>query len=629
MRSKFLFLEKIELFFAKVFLFLHNPKNKKILLILFGIIFCGIFLPSRFALSFFVGDVLNWVKWLPVRIPVTLMVIPLYIAAFLTIPFVGLSGLLVRWTLSPDFTSFPYTKPGDANNGGNPIIKAGLDVTLPLANMIIILCFVAIAIATILRIESYSFQKLLPTLIIIALLVNFAPVLCGLVVDAGNVTMNFFAGHLGGISGMAKIAKTLWGEGGFWHDIMGMWGLHSGTEMAIYVSPIAKTLSIIIYNCVATLILFMFFILFILRYIMIWLLVILSPIAFVSYILPATRGYFKKWWNQLLQWSFVGAIGAFFLFLGGITMSQFGNANLSPPAADTTWLTEIINSMLPALFSCTVLLIGFFMTLKGGAIGATLATSAAVGAASRISSWTGKKSWGAAQGFFGKEGTKRYELARRLEKSRFVPIKPGTLTGARRAEIEGRTEEYRKQFKLASTNELKDRADRLKRLKIFGKDRIGEARGLIEELTARGELDASYAPIIKQLESQGYVGEAKKAKKKLPILAIDSQKSRQENEATLKELFESMTNEEKQQIQPNAYTEPLVTQAALRTVTSPKEFSAIISNYKAARAIGQGLSGKDINDIEAQNPVVARQLKQERNQRKMGIRITGDRITPA
>ena len=54
---------------------------------------------------------------------------------------------------------------------------------------------------------------------------------------------------------------------------------------------------------------------------MLWILVILSPIAFVSYILPITRRgqsllSWRKWWEQLVAWSIIGIIAGFFLYLG-------------------------------------------------------------------------------------------------------------------------------------------------------------------------------------------------------------------------------------------------------------------------------------------------------------------------
>ncbi len=57
---------------------------------------------------------------------------------------------------------------------------------LKYANLGIILGMIFMAIATILRIEKYSWKKMLPKLILVALLVNFSLIICGVLVDLSN-----------------------------------------------------------------------------------------------------------------------------------------------------------------------------------------------------------------------------------------------------------------------------------------------------------------------------------------------------------------------------------------------------------------------------------------------------------
>jgi hypothetical protein len=44
-------------------------------------------------------------------------------------------------------------------------------------------------------------------------------------------------------------------------------------------------------------------------------LLILSPIAFIAWILPATREWWALWWRQLIQWALIGVMASFFIFL--------------------------------------------------------------------------------------------------------------------------------------------------------------------------------------------------------------------------------------------------------------------------------------------------------------------------
>jgi hypothetical protein len=632
--------------------------NLKIILLVLIFIIVSISLPLKFAFAgWYDAFIKGFLFFLFVLI---LGVISLF--GFMVGKLAGIITSLLtetlRWAAVARIGDLSFT-----NRAENEFIDAGLKVTMPLANMAFVLIFVGIAIATILGIENYAIKKMLPLLIIMVLLVNFAPVLVGLLVDAGNVITFYFVkgidftpfaeeinfdkikefveGTSKGFKGAIKKADfspyLTWALTGECEDCEALGNIETPGVMVPTLYIVGASLSMVILSVAIIMAIAMF----IVRNLAIWLLVILSPLAFAAYILPSTKKAFSAWWHQVLQWSFIGVSMSFFMYLSTVMMYTAKNIQISSAhteSAAAAMLADITTLVVKAVFPAIVAVVGLFLSAQGGNKFAGIALDkakavgkwtaglgvAGIGAAA---GYAGAKIASGTKGFFGKEGTRRYELARKLEQSRYVPIKPGTLTRPRREEVERKTEEYKKQFKLASTNELKDRADRLKRLKIFGKDRIGEARALIEQLIERDELDASYAPIIKQLESQGYKGEANKAKKKLPLLAIDASKSIQENQRTLEELFRQMANDERQKIQPDAYTSPIVTRAALNTVTNAKEFSATISNYKAARAIGQSLSGASINDIERDNPIAAQQLAKPTNQRKMGIRLRGNQIT--
>ncbi len=120
---------------------------------------------------------------------------------------------------------------------------------------------------------------------------------------------------------------------------------------------------------VLSFILLLFTILFILRYLVIWLLVILSPLAFACYILPITKKYFDKWWEQFINWSFIGVSCGFFLYLGLllVTKIQDGTAISTP----TTGQGGLFDSILPYFVSVVFLGIGFVFGLQSSAMGAS------------------------------------------------------------------------------------------------------------------------------------------------------------------------------------------------------------------------------------------------------------------
>lgn len=578
----------------------------------------------------------------------------------------------VRWAGVARIGNLSFT-----NRTQNPLIDAGLKVTLPLANMAFILIFVVIAIATILGVENYTIRRTLPVLIIMALLVNFAPVLVGLMVDAGNVITYYFLkgvdftnfvevdiGQVGRFIRNTAIAFARAFKAAGYAEYIG-WALTgvcgenaTGTDCnelannneipggimlpTLYLAGSAASMAIAIITLVMAIGMFL------VRNLIIWILVILSPLAFAAYVLPSTRKAFQSWWHQLLQWTFIGVSLSFFLYLATVMSYAADKIEITAPSGESVWanmINNIATMVVKTMFPAIIMMLGLFLSAQGGnkfagiAIGQTKkfgnwAKGLGAGMGLAAAGYVGAKSLGGAKGFFGKEGTYRYKLARSLERSKFIPIKPGTLTGYRREEVEKKTDELKKEFKMASTNELKDRAEALSRKKIYGKERTAEARALLAELTARGDLDESYAPLVRALEKQGFNKEAKDAKKLLPTLAIKKypKKSPTEkdrlNRAALEDLYRGMTTEDRRKVQPDAYKNPLVYQAAISTITDRNEFAATISNYKAARNIGLQLP-RDINVVKKQNPIVAEELRKEKNQRKMGINIVGDRILPA
>ena len=70
---------------------------------------------------------------------------------------------------------------------GNRVVEIGWLFTAGLTNMFFILIFVFIALAIILKIESFQAKKALPKLLIMALLVNFSLLFVGATVDISNI----------------------------------------------------------------------------------------------------------------------------------------------------------------------------------------------------------------------------------------------------------------------------------------------------------------------------------------------------------------------------------------------------------------------------------------------------------
>lgn len=281
----------------------------------------------------------------------------------------GFAGLILNWVLSPYFMSLPYTYGG--------IVDVGWPIVRDFINMFFIIALVIIGLATALRIKEYQAQKTLPLLIIIAILINFTPVICGLILDASNILMNFFLEEL---TGFRLLGNLFSAQGNM------IWGalrhIYNPLES---LALIGKTLVMILFDWIAALIFFMYALLFIIRYVMIWTLVIVSPIAFFSRIFPATRRgeYFFKgilgwntWWKQFIEWSIIGIVAAFFLYLAEqlMVMAPGWIPGVQP---EGTWgvitapLVDFVNNLLPWGVVLVFLLLGFFTATSTSAMGAS------------------------------------------------------------------------------------------------------------------------------------------------------------------------------------------------------------------------------------------------------------------
>ena len=226
--------------------------------------------------------------------------------------FANLFAQALSWTMNK-----PITTDAPILEGKEYGFKMGWASVRDLANMIIVLGFVIVGIATTLRIRDYEAKKLLFPLIVVAILINFSGLFCGLIIDASSIATKTFA--LGTGSTGTGIVNSLFTGG-----------------RAVMTAPEAETRTMaFVINCIlfsilyiATAIVFGYLaILLIVRYAILAMLYILSPIAFAFWVFPATKKLWTEWWNHFLKWAFVSVIGGFFLFVASNLVPQNPNAD--------------------------------------------------------------------------------------------------------------------------------------------------------------------------------------------------------------------------------------------------------------------------------------------------------------
>ncbi len=180
-------------------------------------------------------------------------------------------------------------------------VEVGWVTFRDLANMAFIFVLVFSAIATILQISTYGAQRLLPKIIIVALLLNFSFFFAGIVIDATNIV----AVHYATSFTCTNSATNVTTDCGLATAITDSLDLH--TTAAPQTTDLSQILLIFLFTVLASgflvvtaFVLFIMAILLVTRFVVLVFVLVLSPIAFVSMILPGSS-ISKKWWSTLIN----------------------------------------------------------------------------------------------------------------------------------------------------------------------------------------------------------------------------------------------------------------------------------------------------------------------------------------
>ncbi len=195
-------------------------------------------------------------------------------------------------------------------------VRTGWVIVRDLSNMFFILVLLVIAFATILRIESYSMKRWLPKLLIMAVLINFSKTICGLIIDFAQVIMLTFVRGFGeyGENNLVRLFQI--------NQYLAFTGeIKQGNSVGPW-----ETGGAIIAGFFATLVTFIVMLvmlaILVFRVIMLWVYVILSPIAFLASSFPGGQRYSSQWWSEFVKQVIVGPVLAFFIWLALLTASQ-------------------------------------------------------------------------------------------------------------------------------------------------------------------------------------------------------------------------------------------------------------------------------------------------------------------
>ena len=364
--------------------------------------------------------------------------------------FVSLGATLVRLGLQLNDNVF-----------NSPAVQTGFSVSLAIANLGFVLGIIIIAIATIIRNQTYGMKQLLWKLVFMAILVNFGLVITAPIVGFASSMSNYFINatsptsvSIAGYEGYAQTMMSAFnpqapaGSAAAGTSTTQGWSVSGGLCLGpwSYFNSLAawcnknnlptqdppdvfwkQTMAMAFDVVFSALIVFVFFclaILLLIRYLMLAGLLIVLPLAWLTYIFPKFDNSFSKWWNTFIKWTFFPPIALFFIYLAFITATNTntsGGAGSAPTSggaltAGQTYMTQAIQIPNPTSTSTVeaglqtqtgttpgliqtmldeVLLVGltimglmFANSLTGRAGKATV--GAASGASKAFGTWVGK-----------------------------------------------------------------------------------------------------------------------------------------------------------------------------------------------------------------------------------------------
>ncbi|MBI3305446.1 hypothetical protein HYZ80_03950 [Candidatus Parcubacteria bacterium] len=256
------------------------------------------------------------------------------------------AAALLNYVASGAFLAHPVTQ--------YPIVQIGWRITRDLANMAFVLILLWLAITTILRLEQYGKKELIIRLVVIALIINFSLVIGGVLIDVSNRVMLLFLDPLtkGGKDGAAVILTGSNLIKSFGDNPISFF--RTSQQLATIVQAVFE----LFFTVVMTGALLVIGALMVVRVVYFWYLLILAPIAWLSWAFPTIgevggeAGY-KRWWDTFVQWLWWGPTAAFWLLIAAIaaqTLHKLPNQYAAFTAASqSNALAKIPSAMLTTL----------------------------------------------------------------------------------------------------------------------------------------------------------------------------------------------------------------------------------------------------------------------------------------
>ncbi|MCK5466218.1 hypothetical protein KAI56_01835 [Candidatus Parcubacteria bacterium] len=391
-------------------------------------------------------------------------------------------------------------------NDPTSAVSIGWTTVRDACNTFFILFLLVIAFSTILRIQAYNAKSLLPKLIISLFLINFSATIAMMVIDFGQVFMFEIKAWMGA-GGFSEAGSPLTTIVDYFHNEYG-WHKPPPSE-AYLMSDVVGIMFAVAYSAVLGLLYIMLALFLIVRIIVFVILVIISPFAFFSIILPGMRTYTSQWWQSLVSHAIFGPVFLFFIFLSGKMAQSMETFNSTVPEPDDIApLTYIIAKLIPHVVAMGMLMAAIPVTQKLGVAGASKFIGGAAGlgkigigvvAGAKLAGGAGKKVGG---GIDRRTGRRISDWGRKKKEDILLKVPGGLGMGEvlkGQAKTEKKKEENMKEIRLEFGTEGNRNLDMLKE-KANKSSATTEDRAIYaEEVVAQKKMgDKKYSEDVKR-----------------------------------------------------------------------------------------------------------------------------------
>ena len=221
----------------------------------------------------------------------------------------------------------------NANLINSPLVQVGWQISRDFANLLLVVAIITTALGTIIRWKGYTYKEILPSIIVVALLINFSLSIAGVFIDATGVVSNFFVAKstpnasdgnftdfsdsLAAALGLQKAMKTdHLDEENFDQAATFKFGAKSLSLLAGLFFVVAftilggGTMMILAFSVV-------------IRYIALSLLLIMLPLALISSTIPKFKKNWEEWQSKFIEYLTFLPVSLFFIYLTIIFLVNF------------------------------------------------------------------------------------------------------------------------------------------------------------------------------------------------------------------------------------------------------------------------------------------------------------------